>query len=186
MNNLVKIQEKILRWANGHKLNLVFASTTGNIVRRFLRLVESENIQTIVITHGKFRHPGWKRFDPKIKKKLENMGGVVLKERTRTAILRAIRTILAKYPIGSFGMREKIWEETMGIGGRVCIQMTEIAIKEKKIQLGELIVDIAGKGKGFNTIIVTKVIKTKPPRMALMDVITRDDPFLNEEIRHDH
>ena len=79
--------------------------------------------------------------------------------------------IIAKYVVPLFGYREKNWEELLAVGGRVCLQITEIAIKENLIKEGDTAVAIAGE----NAALALKITRTRSPKMALLEVIFRPE-----------
>ena len=96
---------------------------------------------------------------------------MVVEERAFWAVLRVAPMFIAKYVVPLFGYKEKNWEELLAVGGRVCLQITEIVIKENLIREGETVVAISGE----NTALALKITKAKPPKMALLDILLRPE-----------
>ena len=167
--DITYIKEKIEKWIDGQTATLVFAATTGLGVQPYLNFVKEHDLKIIVVTAHKLGNPRWKPFDPQIRKQIEELGGKVVEERAVWAILRVAPMIIAKYIVPLFGYREKNWEGLLAVGGRVCLQITEIAIKENLIKEGDTVVAIAGE----NTALALKITEARPPKMALLEIILR-------------
>lgn len=170
-SNILQIKERIEGWINGQTVALIFAATTGLGVKPYLDFVQEHDFKLIVVTANRFGNPKWKPFDPQIRKQIEERGGKVVEERWLWAILRVAPMVVAKYIIPLFGYKERNWEELLAVGGRVCLQITEIAIKENLIKEGDTVVAIAGE----NTSLALKITETRPPKMALLDIILRPE-----------
>ena len=171
MDSYRQIKEKIQDWINGQSVILIFAATTGLSVKPYLDFVQEHDLNLIVITAHKLGHPRWKPFDPQIRKQIEERGGKVVEERWLWAILRVAPLVVAKYIIPLFGYKEINWEELLAVGGRVCLQITEIAIKENLIKEGDTVVAVAGEDAALGL----KITSTRPPKMALLEIIVRPD-----------
>lgn len=170
-SDISQIKEKIENWIDGKPATLIFAATTGLGVQPYLDFVREHSLRVIAITAHKLGNPRWKPFDPNIRKQIEVLGGTVVEERAHWAIFRVAPMIIAKYVVPLFGYREKNWEELLAVGGRVCLQITEIAIKENLIKEGDTTVAIAGE----NAALALKITRTRPPKMALLEVILRPE-----------
>ena len=128
-------------------------------------------MRVIAVTAHRLGNPRWKPFDPIVRQQIEELGGVVVEERAFWAVLRVAPMFIAKYVVPLFGYKEKNWEELLAVGGRVCLQITEIVIKENLIREGETVVAISGE----NTALALKITKAKPPKMALLDILLRPE-----------
>ena len=169
--DILQIKEKIENWIDGKPATLIFAATTGLGVQPYLDFVRKHSLRIIAITAHKLGNPRWKPFDPNVRKQIEVLGGTVVEERAHWAIFRVAPMIIAKYIVPLFGYREKNWEELLAVGGRVCLQITEIAIKENLIKEGDTAVAIAGE----NAALALKITRARPPKMALLEVIFRPE-----------
>ena len=169
--DILNIKEKIENWVNGKTATLIFATTTGLGVQPYLGFVREHSLRIIAITAHRLGNPRWKPFDPNVRKQIEVLGGTVVEEKALWAIFRVAPMIIAKYVVPLFGYREKNWEELLAVGGRVCLQITEIAIKENLIKEGDTAVAIAGK----NAALALKITRARPPKMALLEVIFRPE-----------
>lgn len=169
--DVLQIKEKIEGWVNGQSITLVFATTTGLGVQPYLDFIREHKLRVIAVTAHRLGNPRWKPFDPNVRQHIEELGGVVVEERALWAILRVAPMFIAKYVVPLFGYREKNWEELLAVGGRVCLQITEMVIKENLIKEGETVVAISGK----NTALALRITSTKPPKMALLEIILRPE-----------
>ena len=170
------IQGRIEQWIGGQMVRLIFAATTGLGVQPYLEFAERHNLRIIAVTAHRLANPRWKPFDPAVRRKIEALGGAVVEERMIWAILRVGPMLIARYIAPLFGYRQRNWEELLAVGGRVCLQVTEIAIKERLIGEGEKVVAIAGE----NTALGLRITSAWPPRMALLEIIHRPDIELSK------
>lgn len=167
----MQIKEKIEDWINGQSVTLVFATTTGLSVQPYLDFIREHKLRSIAVTAHRLGNPRWKPFDSNVRQHIEELDGVVVEERALWAILRVAPMFIARYVVPLFGYKEKNWEELLAVGGRVCLQITEIAIKEDLIERGDTVVAISGA----NTALALKITSTRPPKMALLEVILRPE-----------
>lgn len=165
------IAEKIRKWIEGRDVTLILSATTGYGLQPYFSLVENGHVKLIVVVAHRIGNPRWKPFDPKIRNEVEQRGGVILQEKILGAIWRLAPMLIAKYFVPLFGYREKNWEELLAVGGRVCLQITEIAAKENRIGRDSIVVAVAGEYAAL----ALKIIEINPPRMALLDIIFRND-----------
>ena len=168
---LADIKKKIKDWADDGTITLVFAATTGLGVKSYLDFIREHRLRVIAVTAPRLGHPRWKPFDSRIRQQIEELGGVVIEERAIWAILRVAPMLIAKYIVPLFGYKEKNWEELLAVGGRVCLQITEIAIKKSLIKEGETVIAISGE----STALALRITSTKPAKMALLDIILRSE-----------
>lgn len=168
-SNIFQIKEKIQDWINGRSVTLIFAATTGWSVKPYLDFVQEHDLNLIVVIAHKLSNPRWKPFDPQIRKQIEERKGRVVEEKLLWAIFRVTPVIIAKYIIPLFGYKERNWEELLAVGGRVCLQITEIAIKENLIKEGDVVVAVAGE----NAALGLKISSISPPKMAFLEIIVR-------------
>lgn len=170
-DSALDIKDKIRKWIEGREVTLILSSTTGHGVQPYLPLVDKDRIKFIVVVAHRIGSPRWKPFDLQIRNKIEGVGGIILYEKALWAVWRIAPMLIARYLVPLFGYREKNWEELLAAGGRVCLQITEIAAKENFIGKGSIIVAVAGE----NAALALKVNNVNPPEMALMDIIYRND-----------
>lgn len=165
------VRQKVEGWIGGRRVFLVMAATTGLGVRFYLDLSRQKNVRLIVVVANRLGNPRWQPFHPKIRKEIEEKGGVVVEEGPWEAVLRVAPMVVAKYIIPLFGYKQRSWEELLAIGGRVCLQIAEIAVRKNLIRKEDTIVAVAGR----NTALALKVTNLDPPQMALLDIIFRED-----------
>ncbi|MCR4336298.1 MAG: hypothetical protein NUV91_00630 [Candidatus Omnitrophica bacterium] len=170
-SSVLSIKEKIARWINSRRVILVVSATTGHSVQQYLSLAENSHIQLIVVVAHKVGNPRWKPFDPQIRSEIERRGGIILHETMMGAISRIVPMLISKYLFPLFGYKERNWEELLAVGGRVCLQSAEIVVKGNLVKTGSTIIAVAGE----NAALALKVQECSPLRMALMDVIHRND-----------
>ena len=170
-NSGFDIQEKIAKWIKHRRVTLVVSATTGNGVNQYLPLAENGHVKLIVVVAHRVGNPRWKPFDPQIRNEVERRGGIILQERMLWAIRRIAQLLISKYLVPLFGYREKNWEELLAVGGRVCLQIAEIVVKEHLVGKGSIIIAVAGE----HAALALKIHDINPPRMALMDIIYRND-----------
>ena len=162
---------KIRKWIEGREATLVLSSTTGRGLQQYFPLVEDSHVRFIVVVAHRIGNPRWRPFDPQIKSDVERLGGIILHEKPLWAVRRIAPLLIARYCVPLFGYREKNWEELLAVGGRVCLQITEIAAKEKQIRENSVIVAVAGE----HAALALKIKQVDPVKMALIDIIYRND-----------
>lgn len=165
----LSVKDKIQQWIEEQKVIIVIATTTGFGVEPYLSLIKERKVKIIAVAASRIGNPRWKPFDEGIKTQIEQSGGTVIVEKSHWAIIRIINTTLAKLLIPIFIPNLRHWEEILEVGGRICLQITEIAMKEYLIKEGETIVAIAGK----DTALALQVVSIKPIKIALLDIIVR-------------
>lgn len=170
-NSVLDIKERVAKWINHHPVTLVLSATTGHSVKQYFPLVESDNVQLIIVVAHRIGNPRWKPFDPKIKNEIEQRGGIILQEKMLGAIRRVSSMAISKYLIPWLEFREKNWEELLAVGGRVCLQVAEMAAKENLITKGSTIVVVAGE----NAALALKLKNISPPHLTLIDIIHRNN-----------
>ena len=168
---VLQIKERIEDWIDGQSVTLIFAATTGFGIQPYLDFIREHKLRIIAVTAHRLGNPRWKPFDSQIRKQIEAQGGKVVEEKWLWAILRVMPMVVAKYVIPLLGYRERNWEELLAVSGRVCLQITEIAIKANLIGEGNTVVAISGE----NTALALKITSARPPKMALLDVILRPE-----------
>ncbi len=166
---LSDLKKKIEDWAQGRSVVFIFATTTGLWLQPYLGLMEKCKI--IAVVAHKLGNPRWKPFDPVMRQRIESLGGIVIEEKAFWAVLRITSMLMSKYVVPLFSFKAKNWEELLGVGGRVCLQITEIAIKENLVKENAIVVAMSGK----NAALVAQVTCTKPVKMALLDIIVRPE-----------
>jgi len=171
-------KQKIEDWIGCKRVTLLFAATTGWGVQPFLEFARKHDLRIIVVTAHKIGNPRWKPFNSQIKKEIEHLGGVIVHERAFWAVQRIASMIIKRFKRPLFGYKQQNWEELLAGGGRICLQITAIAIKENLINQDETVIAIAGT----KTALAFKITNTRPPKMALLDIIFRPDIKLLREL----
>lgn len=167
------MKEKIRTWIGEKNVVLVMASTEGTIVEEYADIIKKLNVKLIVVAAHRLGHPKWKPFASAMRKMVKEAGGTVIHERASFALYRIACLFMGKCLLPLVGYKEKNWEGLFEVSGRVCFQITEIAIREKAVQAGEDVIALAGP-----TALAFKVMQTSPPKLALMDIISRQEPKL--------
>lgn len=164
----LETKDKVRRWIGHQRTTLIVSSTTGHGVKHYLPMIHGP-IKLIVVAAHKIGNPHWEPFDPQVRKEVERCGGVILNEKMAWAVKRVLSILISRFPF--FMHKEKNWEELLAVGGRVCLQITEMAVKKDLVKRGEIVVAVSGK----NTALALKIAGTKPPKIALQEVILRSE-----------
>lgn len=172
MNHTVtSVKEKIQQWMEDRDVILILAATTGYGIRPYLHLAQERRIKFVVVVAHKIGNPRWRPFDRDIQDDVHRQGGIVLYEKAFWAVRRVAPMLIARYLVPFFGYKEKNWEELLAVGGRVCLQITEIAMKKNEVHEGDIVVAVAGE----HAALALKINRVKPPHLALLDIIFRSD-----------
>lgn len=146
---------------------LIIATTTGFGIGPYLSLVKERKVKIVAFAASRIGNPRWKPFDEGIKTRIEQSEGTVIVEKFHWAIIRIINTTLAKLLIPIFISNLRHWEEILEVGGRICLQIAEIATKENLIKEGETVVAVAG----IDTALALKITSTKPQTLRIFLIL---------------
>jgi hypothetical protein len=140
--------------------HVVVASTTGATGRLFAENLDPEAINLVVVGHSVgFREPNHDEFDPAAAEFIQARGGKVL----RTTILtHSLETALITKHSGL--MPGPLIAETLrrlGQGVKVCCEMVMEAADAGLIPEQELVLAVAGTGRGADTVCLVRSAASK-------------------------
>ena len=133
--------------------HIVLASTYGDTALKAIDIIKDEKIKLIIVTHNTgFSKEGVQQFSLEIKKKIEDLGGIVY---TGTMVLRGIGKAI-KLNMGY--SQEEIVANTLrmfGQGIKVCVEIVAMAADAGLIPFDDVIA-IAGTERGADTLSIIK------------------------------
>ncbi len=171
------VLEKALAWAFQHKVSLALASTTGATAQKLVDLRGGRPVRFIVTYHGGWCCPPQWNFEPSIRENLVRQGVCLVED--RSAFYPAIRIgewIERHLKVSLRWGREAFWHEMLGTGGFVCYKMLKGLAARGIVREGETLVAVGGKISGADTALAVEVIKRKPFKLALLEILGQPVP----------
>jgi uncharacterized protein len=123
---------------------IVLASTTGDTARLAARLWKNEGIKLIIVPH-QFGFSNWK-FDPELKKELENQGHIV---HYGTMLFHTERFYNVSAPTLMANLLRTFCQ-----GMKVVVEIILMVGDAGLVDIGEKVVVVAGSGRGADTAVV--------------------------------
>ena len=156
---------------------IVLASTTGETAEEMLRVIGAEKVRLVIVSHDNRQVPKEWRFNPEIIERLKQRGFPVLRNYPVIPLpIRMLRWLANTFGIATTNCRDRVLEETLGTGGRVCFQITRLALNACAIHKNDRIVAVSGERCGANTALLLKVGSSRPVRITLLETIVRLRP----------
>lgn len=164
--------------ASQERVPIVLASTTGGTAREMLRIVGVETGRLIIVSHDNRQVPKTWQFEAEMMEQLKERGFPVLRNYPVVPFpIQLLRRLSRIFGISTTNDRDQLLEEMLGIGGRVCFQITRLALQEREIHEHDRIVAVAGESSGANTALLLQIESIRPVRITLLEMITpRRDP----------
>ena len=158
--------------ASQTKIPIILASTTGTTAEEMLHVIGAEKAHLIIVSHDSCQIPREWRFSDKVIEQLKERGFPVLKNYPVIPFpIQLLRRLAKTFKISTTNFRDQVLEETLGTGGRVCFQITRLALKAYAIHENDVVVAIAGERSGANTALLLKIESTRPVCIRLLETI---------------
>lgn len=158
-------------WAMEKEASLVVASTTGATAEYLTRFSEIKTGRVFIVTHHQKRVSAADRFDPSVFEKIRNAEYVFLQDKYSVWPLSFVRFLGNFLGVKPLNRKERVLEEILGTGGRVCFQITERVMRQGYLKPGDTVVAAAGCRSGVNTVLALKIRKHRPHTIALQEII---------------
>ena len=158
-------------WAMEKEVPLIIASTTGATAECLARCHENKTGRVFIVTHNQRRVSETDKFNPLIFEKIQDFEYVFLEDKYSLWPLSLVRYLHKFFGLTPWDKKERILEEILGTGGRVCFQITERVMRKGYLKPGDTVVAAAGCRSGVNTVLALKIRKHKPHAIALQEII---------------
>lgn len=133
--------------------HIVVASTFGDTALMAAELLKGTGVKLVVVTHNTgFRESGLQTFDSEIKKKIENLGGIVY---TGTLILSGLSRTLRERNGHSYEQIISDALRILGQGTKVVIEIVAMSADAGLIPFSDVIA-VAGTVRGADTAAIIK------------------------------
>ncbi|MBI2167037.1 MAG: hypothetical protein HYU34_02195 [Candidatus Omnitrophica bacterium] len=168
-----EVLRQAVEWARERQAPVLLASTSGVTAEKILSLLRDSKVPLTVVNHDGPSAPKDWWFRPDIRKKLRDAGHTVLSAKTGLIPPALARWVTKTFGIAALTGKDRALEEILGTGGRVCFKIAKQAIERGIVRTGEAVVAVAGRVTGADTALALRVTQTSPPRMALLEIISR-------------
>ncbi len=162
---------KAWAWAMEKEVPLIIASTTGATAECLANCPVKKAGRVFIVTHNQRRVPRTDKFNPRIFEKIRNIEYVFLQDKYSLWPLSFVRYLNKFLGLKPWGKKERVLEEILGTGGRVCFQITERVMRKGYLKPGDTVVAAAGCRSGVNTVLALKIMKHRPYAIALQEII---------------
>lgn len=158
-------------WAVEKEVPLIVASTTGATAEYLTRFTEKKTGRVFIVTHHQKRVSEADRFDPSVFEKIRGGEYVFLQDGYSLWPLSFVRFLNKSLGLKPLTGKERVLEEILGTGGRVCFQITERVMRQGYLKPGDTVVAAAGCRSGVNTVLALTIRKHRPYAVALQEII---------------